>query len=181
MPSRGYSNNNNIDVWLHGPSFLPGERDTWPEQREMKDNNDNCSINIVASKLEETNKPVIFHDMKNIFEMERYRNLLELLRVTSYVLRYIHKLKVTARITTDGDSVFCGEIRSTELETARFLWVRNEQKLILINQKHVKDLKYGLYIDSDNILRLKGRLENIGVILRNVIRSFLITRVILRS
>ena len=71
MPSRGYYNNN-IDVWLHGPYFLSGERYTWPEQQEMTDNTDNCSTNIVALKLEETNKPVIFLDMKNIFEMERF-------------------------------------------------------------------------------------------------------------
>ena len=73
-------------------------------------------------------------------------------------------MKVKARITTDGDSVFCGDIRSTESETSRFLWVKNEQKLILINQKRVKDLKYalGFYTDSNNILRLKGRLENIS-------------------
>ena len=57
--------------------------------------------------------------------------------------------------------VCADEITASELKYARMLWVKNEQNVILLNPKKVKDLEYslGLFIDND-ILRLRGRMEN---------------------
>ena len=56
-------------------------------------------------------------------------------------------------------------IRKKELDFVKTSLIINEEKVITSNQKGMSELQYrlGLYMDNDNLLRLKGRLQNSGL------------------
>ena len=85
--------------------------------------------------------------------------------MTSYVLRFVNNFKAKYKSgngLSDYDFVE-GDLQLNELEVARSLWIRSEQKDVIQNHKRFKELKcaLGLYVDDEGILRLRGRLENI--------------------
>lgn len=142
------------DLWWHGPKTLLEPRETWktnsvikkdPEKHEeMKTQHKFCfTINIEF--------------IDNI--ASRFSSLEKLLRVTSYCLRFKRRIHSEALVTT------------AELEEARKTWIKivqmqyfnSEIKSLLKNQNispKSKILSLSPMLDSDQILRLRGRLQN---------------------
>ena len=163
LPSRGFVKGDTIDTWLHGPMFLSRDRDAWPCVKLINNGNDVDEVNesrlvhIVETKSQEGSKC----DMKKLINIERCSSLQKLMRITCYVLKFIHKLKNKMNVTKPT-SIVSDEIQSNELENAKLLWIKNEQRDIINNYKRMKELKYslGLFTDPNGVLRLKGRLES---------------------
>ena len=170
MHSRGLCKDNDMNVWIHGPVFLSQSRDQWPvtpvkEDNDREEKDESCIINIVDIKLLEkvnNSKSLGDCDMKKLFNIQRYSSMQKLLRVTCYVIRFIQQLKKKTKLISNKE-IFPDELQGSELENVKMLWIKNEQKMILINPKRVKDLEYslGLFIDDHGILRLRGRVQNI--------------------
>ena len=77
----------NCDVWFNGPAFLLKSEAEWPSILcEKLPTND-------TSTLATLNKSCI--RLSNIFNLDRYNCLQKLLRITSYVLRFVSALKKT--------------------------------------------------------------------------------------
>ena len=95
LPSRGFVKGETIDTSLHGPMFLSRDRDTWPcvelinDGNDVEEVNESCLVHIVETKSQEGSKC----DMKKLINTERYSSLQKLMRITCYVLKFIHKLK----------------------------------------------------------------------------------------
>lgn len=89
----------------------------------------------------------------NIINIERFGSLKKLLMVTSYVLRFINNCGSKEKIS--------GEIVLDEINQARHMWIKQQQDIILNDEKYLNKLKYslGAYTDENGLLRVKGRLE----------------------
>ena len=100
---------------------------------------------------------IISQDERNgvgkVIQFERYSNLMKLLRVFAYVLRFIGNCSKIKNET--------GEICVEETDVALQKCLKWEQTSI-IEDKQFGNLKkqLSLFVDEDGIIRLKGRLEN---------------------
>ena len=94
----------------------------------------------------------------NIIDCKDYSNLKRLLRVTTYVLRFVQALKARLR---NSNQVPANELTSEELAAAKALWIRDVQAAVRRNPKYPDwSRQPDLYTDATSMLRCKGRLEN---------------------
>ena len=169
MPSRGYSKDTDFNVWIHGPEFLSKPQIFWPDQsciQPLRSDEEECTVNV-ATTVPPTQAPHPPQEvnLQNLMTIGNFSNISRLLRVASYVMRFVHNCMVQVRSKKgDNDGAFLSdELELSEVEAARKLWIRTEQKDIVQNHKRFKEMRYalGLYVDEDGLLRLKGRLQNI--------------------
>ncbi|XP_074649952.1 uncharacterized protein LOC141905073 [Tubulanus polymorphus] len=98
-----------------------------------------------------------------IIDPEKYGSLTELVRVTAYLLRYLHNLRNPA------DRV-SGELTADEIKTAENKWVMDLQKTYFkseLNQLTDQKLKRGnlvkqlkIFIDDRGLIRCGSRVQN---------------------
>ena len=96
-------------------------------------------------------------------DISKFSSLTRLWRVTALVLRFLDKL----RKKTDRN----GPLDATEISRAEKLWTANIQRtkyrdiIDCIEKKRSNNLssQLGLYLDTDRLLRCRGRLENAEV------------------
>ena len=107
-------------------------------------------------------------DFTAIIDTKKYSSLTQLLRISSYVLRFIGNLK--AKLSGNTNQVV-QELSATEIKQAEWYWIKTIQansfedeikfltkKSQLLPAPRVK--QFGLYLDDVGILRCKGRLNN---------------------
>ena len=117
------------------------------------------------------------YNIDNVFQINQYRNISHLLRVTALVLRFITKLRertkkpaLFSRLTSPDDNCQSTTPSSTEIELAELVWIRNIQHLyyddqiqsLIKNNGKLGDLckQLKLFVDDDQLLRAGGRLQN---------------------
>lgn len=160
--SRGTEVNNLIisDIWWYGPKWLQKENDLWKIEpkivNDLVPENKNISITCIA-----TNHSEIISDLIN-----RISSFSKLLRVTTWVLRFLHNVK-------RSNAKRGGILTPRELDAAERLLVMTAQiqsfpseylclkKSKLLNNKS-KLLSLCPFLDND-VLRVGGRLENAKV------------------
>ena len=126
------------------------------------------------------NEPVITYSLVNasvynnrridkIINIKRYDNIMKLLRIAAYVIRFINNLKKRASEKSQRD---INELRADELKNAENLRVHSVQttafadKLSFLNRKDSKSKppirvsQFGLFLSEDGIIRCKGRITN---------------------
>ena len=160
-------------LWWYGPEWVLSPSDSWPTwelkrkendtelQGEYRTKNMMYEAKLVAGeglmdKQDKTKKVSAPLDI----DINRFSSLTKLLRVTVLALRFINKLKKTSRSN--------GQIDSKDINQAETLWTRYVQavhyddviRAIQENKRNnIKD-QLGIYLDSENLLRCRGRLEN---------------------
>ena len=97
----------------------------------------------------------------------RFSTLVKLLRVTAFVFRFIKQLRKPRHAVAPAD---CLELSSVEMTEAKLFWIKAiqsvqfNQELNSLQSKHGKPTRrvnqFGLFIDSDKIIRCRGRLGN---------------------
>lgn len=147
-------------LWWHGSSFLSEDFDLWPKSDviqtvdlpEMK--SDVCSLNATMKADENVIESLI----------NKYSSWSKLQRVMSYVLRFIHNCKKTAREKSRGP------LKAVEIKNATFVLIRVAQEqdfpneIKLIKAKKFNDLnkqikKLSPFFDEEcKVLRVGGRL-----------------------
>ena len=134
----------------------------WPSQ-EFRNNvkgNDTADISdkiLVCSVVVE---PLIIWVGK-IVDFERFSSMDRLLRVTSYVLRFVHNIK--SRVIKNL-KLRTSYLSSEEFDKSEALWLKYEQGLIISDSDcNYEKLKHSLnlYEDENNILRLKSRFDSL--------------------
>ena len=94
-------------------------------------------------------------------DITRFSSLTKLLRVTVLALRFINKLK---RVVQRSNN----QLDSEEMAEAEKMWTRYVQRLhysdvlesIQNHKRNNMKVQLGIYLDSENILRYRWRLEN---------------------
>ena len=134
------------------------------------------SIPPITISLVTNSSPFIHQSIDKLINCENYSNLNHLFRVTAYVIRFVKKCK--KQPSECGSNV----IRS-EMNYAELLWIkavqgnsfaREIQYLksptfpcpVLVNQ-------FGLFLDDQQVLRCKGRLNNSSLCLQSKIPAIL--------
>ena len=160
-------------LWKHGPQWITSEKD-WPSW------NGNICANVNVSIEEEfmdtSHKELNTHGedvllnmsqlqengLDKIVNLERYSSLRKLLRVTSYVLRFIHNCK------SNKDKRTISTLSVEEIQNASIQWIKTVQESAF--QEEIKSInsdrkmaivrQLRLFIDKNGILRSGGRINN---------------------
>ncbi|GFU13971.1 integrase catalytic domain-containing protein, partial [Nephila pilipes] len=145
------------NIWWHGPKWLNHDSDAWP----TKDFPSHLqpSVEVESRKIEslslyvETTEPII--------DISRYSSYTKLLRVTAWILRFVHNCKTHIRIIQ--------ELNCNEIEKAKGYWIQTVQRQCF--SAEINALKEGRPLQKkskiscfnpflkDDYLRLGGRLQ----------------------
>ena len=141
-----FSNLNANNIWWNGPGWLSHTEDTWPNDKcvrnqrkilEMKeaDRNDSFALHSQVEK---------YPHVSSIIGCDRSSSYSKLLRVTSYVFRFIKYCR-----SKDKN---IDELNSDELNEAECAWIRDMQSCI--PKKKLKDLELhiGNFEDEKGII-----------------------------
>ena len=134
--------------WLKGPSFIMQDHINWPSN----------ALGCLSehSKLLTCSSSIPNGD--SIIPINKYSNVNKLFRITSLVLRFIHKVKKSVKCKEDIDLeaklyLIKREQRVNFPVEINFLTNSNASEVPLL----VKSLN--LFLDDNQIIRCKGRLE----------------------
>ena len=145
-----------MDTWLHGPKFFLLPQRDWPKYDLgcLSDSDKQLTINTGTLKA---NSEIDCSEC-GLLPVTKFSNLNKLLRVTALVFFFIAKLR---------------RHRESKLECinkAKKYWIKAEQSRYLTREIHILDGKerqlpplvknLNLFLDSNKVVRSKGRLEN---------------------
>jgi len=145
--------------WLNGPDFLRTSKEQWPREKIIptycEDSEEELKVEHVGLVCESREFPLP--------DINRFSSWSRLIRATAYVLRFVNNLKDKVKRT--------GSLDLEELHMAELLWWKKVQldsfpsvvKLIGGGKQLGRDSKLKQLtpiIDSDGVLRVKGRLNN---------------------
>ena len=177
--SRGTSLKKLTNLWFHGPEWL-ADKQQWPEQKSEVTSTV-TQVNFVSEVSEKEN------EQNQLIEVERFSSLGKLLRVTQLVFKFINNIFVrkgwTRRVqfscptkywikTIQKDSyhreletlthLSSSDPNRSELSKKTFSPGRDTvselSKKTLRDHKLIKQL--GLFLDNDNTIRCRGRIQN---------------------
>ena len=137
-----------FEFWIHGPDFLWTPEVQWPVRNLgclSKENQTLACANVVE-QVEDS----------SLFSVQKYSDVHKLFRVTAYVYKFINKLRKSVNVDAENQ--------------AKIYWIKNEQRKYFSSEigylennhdqfipKLVSNLN--LFLDSDGLLRSKGRLD----------------------
>ena len=162
----------NCEKWWNGPDFLSKEERLWPSQniqtsftsadiiKEFRKPKIETSCNAVETKFIHPQS-----QLESVIPMKNYSSLIKLLRITAYVMRFIHNLKNSFSRKNANKEVsekkLSGPLTVVELESGKKLWIKCEQRKILADKKFSNLKKQlSLFQDEEDILRTRGRFQN---------------------
>ncbi|XP_055932972.1 uncharacterized protein LOC129962995 [Argiope bruennichi] len=123
MLTRGISSKDLItsESWWHGPEWLRNVENLWPKEKGFQHGSIEPEIASEFKSGVIINTTIV---QEKIIDPETFSCLLKLLRVTSWILRFVNTLK--------KKNVEKGSLTSEELSDAEMLWVRIVQKRLLL-------------------------------------------------
>ncbi|XP_043063902.1 uncharacterized protein LOC122320026 [Drosophila ficusphila] len=149
------------ELWLVGPPFLRKTQDQWPLPKKTlslddSDDKDKEYVNLTTVQ-------------KHLFilpDVMRFSNWMRFLRTTAWILRYLTRLRPNNKIT------FCNELTAAEISKAEIIIFRTVQQDA--HHQEIENIKRNkpvspssglnclpLFLCSDDLLRLRGRLNNL--------------------
>lgn len=147
--------------WFNGPPFLSEPEESWPKRINPGESHEELRPHAIAH--------VNFHDSS--LNIERYSSWKKVVRVQSYVLRFIHNLKAKKeRSSNKSGSLTRSEFVKSEeslFKHAQSEYYLDEIALLERKQKIPKSSEiYCLtpFLDSQNVLRCTGRLQKSDVL-----------------
>lgn len=143
-------------TWFYGPEFLLQSKDNWPNEEEcLVDEKD-----LEIRKCVLVNKCIL--QKVELLDMEKYSRLIKVVRIFAFIKRFIAKVR--------KQSSESGCLTANEIESAKNDLIRNVQTnnyyLEIQNLKNNRAIprnsnifSLAPYLDKDNILRVKGRIQ----------------------
>ena len=166
LPTRGclLSELNVNDNWLYGPQFirkldiLEFDYSNDVMETEVKYYNSlPATVKNVNQKLIGMLPSDYFHEiylksnLANIIDLSRYNDFHKILRVTSYIFRFINS---PAAVSTD--------LTTDEVERSKIEWIASEQRREARENREIFE-KTGInlcFLIEQNVIRCKGRISN---------------------
>ena len=179
LPSRGVSTSflMKSSLWWNGPSWLtlhplPQSQDLpevdMTDKEERKDRaSDELNVETVLTTIQSEQSITPASDLRPIINSENFSSFTKLVRVTAFVLRFVHNLKASIRNTKKRVSYLTNE----EFQEAKLRW------LLSVQQEYEAEHKYfrgngpktpliqslQLQLDENNLIRCSGRIQFSGV------------------
>ena len=178
LPSRGatVSTLQSSNLWWHGPAFLSVSSDqpvilaAGEDPTETTPESSKGSKGLGKSQLAQTKKKSDAHHQQIKIcdespfgiDVERFSSFTTLVRVTALCTRFLCRLRKTESAV--------GPITVPEIERAKDLWIKHVQRqyadvhtALKLSKPHPLIGKLNLYLDSKNLIRCRGRLENADI------------------
>ena len=169
LPTRGVKTRDlkNSDIWWQGPKFLCESEEAWPKQPNIQAPYDQVQDELKAEFRKSIQKlstnyatVMVTCSVEVVINPKNYGDVVQLFRITAYVLKFIRKLKssVAPKLKTEDE----GEVLTVdEINKAEMLWLQEIQKSIVNSQKF-SQLKASLrlFVDENGLYRCGGRLKN---------------------
>ena len=170
------------DLWFYGPSFLAADESAWPNL-QIGDNfkdyeyEEEIISNKVEIKLVDKVGTCLLSvngddaRLSRVINISKFNSLTKLVRVTSWVIKFVIKLKkkiakkeeedTIDNINNKKESVTEENITAEEFINAKMLWVKEVQRDLLLH-KNFQNLKLqlDLFCDEHGFWRCGGRLKN---------------------
>ena len=152
--------------WWKGPKFLSKTNKFWPSQLAFdKFENSFEEIKLELKENPRSDFSDVFinltcastFDLENIISCEAYSNLDCLLRVTSYVLRFVNNLKSKLKKC----DALVGELQPEEVEYSLGLWCRQAQSTFSEDSGFNRSKsELNVFADEQGLFRCTGRIQN---------------------
>lgn len=159
---------NNLDLWLHGPTWLGLPSNCWP-QSELK-----CVSDENKSKIKSVQTSVAIQSDKvvPILSIDKFSSLSKLYRITAYVLKFVFKLK---RKVIDNDyatKLYWLYIMQLESFPNENDFLEKDKE----SNKPVPDLvkNLDLFLDDVGLIRSRGRIAKSNYYDENVVNPILL-------
>ena len=159
-------------IWWKGPDFLELPEEIWPKLGMNVIQEDNmASLEQVKNSAETTHvfmQPLgelitnTTHRLDRILDIDSFSSINRLLRVTSYVLRFVHSLQCCLR---KQEPIRRGPLTANELSIAKNEWIQAVQIQTLAKEiKSINSIHLSNYIKQFNLFQdrhgvVRGRLE----------------------
>ena len=144
------------DRWKHGPEFLGLPEDDWPNEEFAADQ---------SGVEKERRKPQVVMKLAQqpeLIDCKKVSNWRRLVRVSTYVLRFISNLRTqwekknTAESSNETND---GPLTPQELQDAEIYWVKESQKSLLGRLKKGDSQKLSPFTENKGIIRVGGRAD----------------------
>ncbi|GFS54408.1 integrase catalytic domain-containing protein [Trichonephila clavipes] len=148
----------NSQYWMHGPQWLRTTENNWPKSL-------NCDFSSTDPCESEEQVFTFAYEVNtaSIINLRKFSSLQKLLRVTSWVLRFVHNIRNRFNKRSD-------DLSTEEIDGAEKFWIQLVQrdafaeevnclrarKLLL---KTSVTLEFNPFLDSDDLIRVGGRLQ----------------------
>ena len=145
-------------LWWNEPEFLLGGKEMWPSQELLLQKNvdleEKGSREVVSSVNVNFSGSEV--GIEKVIDCGRFTLLNKFVRVTAFVLRYVHNLKPFLK----GCEVTKEDLLLEEIEKSKLVWVKYEQYFIK-NSENYTNLKnsLNLFIDSEDVIRCRSRIS----------------------
>ena len=112
-------------LWWNGPQFLLGGKEMWTSQEFLLPKN--VDLEEKGSREVVSSVNVNFSGSEvgigKVIDCGRFSSLNKLVRVTGFMLRYVHNLKAFL----SGSEVTKGDLLFEEIEKSKLIWLKYEQ------------------------------------------------------
>ena len=161
----------NSSIWWNGPPWLSKPESLWPESKfpELDKDSEEAITEVTGSKVLFEAKLVAGEDPTERLKqkinlsdinIEKFSSLQRLLRVTSWIIKYVNKF-----MKTEHES---GPLNALELQRVKLLWelyiqqkhYANTIDKIIQGKKDNLQAQLNLKIDKNGVIRCHGRFSN---------------------
>ena len=161
--TRADNNGLNEQLWWEGPEFLKtanvySSNSSEPGEDELREFEKEIKVQKQPVLLVSAEKAP---SIDNVLDIEKYGDLLRLLRVTSYVKRFIENLKKKIKKTELCLSKYP---TAEEMKRAQDMWVRANQ--VSLKEQPGFDqtmIQLNCKVGDDGIIRCHGRMKNASI------------------
>ena len=140
------------DLWWHGPEWLRGRKEDWPERQEIEETPE--STKELKKAVVSTVKVSYAVSIENVTDVCRYSSKEKLVRVTAFVLRFAQNCK--ARIRREGRVT--GGLTVEEILSAERSWVQTVQAGLKERTSFSQLVNQLGLVEIEGVLYCKGRL-----------------------
>jgi len=149
----------NHDLWWNGPEWLTSSPSNWPRQPQLTlDESDTELVNTCHLASVETNRP--------LFPLDRFSFYLKIVRVTAWVMRFLHNCRVSS-VNTEATQTL-SPLTVQEITRAENHWLSFSQAACFGKEIENLRMKKSIpssspltrlhpFLDSNGLLRVSGR------------------------
>ena len=150
--TKGISTEEMKGRWLNGPEFLRLPTDHWPCNRARRAQHERGK-----QRTEKVRMTCAVAVPQPVIKYEDFSKWRRLLRVTAYVLRFCHNLRL--KRTGINDEMTLDRLTAEEIEKAEVYWLKLAQTGLVKKMKDGELKSLTPFVDSKGIIRVGGRTD----------------------